>query len=146
MRKCKICGVEKDESGFYNHKTGLKNSYYKSRCKDCINAKKRKVYASSDIQKESNRQRQAKGREERQDFVNEYRHPCIVCGEAEKACIDLHHLDPSTKYKNVAQLIVERANIEIIKKEIDKCVCLCANCHRKVHAELIDLSAYIPTT
>ena len=28
---------------------------------------------------------------------------------------------------------------ESILKEIQKCVCLCANCHRKVHASKIEL-------
>ena len=34
-------------------------------------------------------------------------------------------------------------NREWLSQEIAKCVCLCANCHRKVHAGLIDLNNYI---
>nr|DAV04229.1 MAG TPA: INTRON TRANSFERASE [Caudoviricetes sp.] len=32
---------------------------------------------------------------------------------------------------------------ENLLKEIKKCVCLCANCHRKVHAGIIDLNKYL---
>jgi predicted HNH restriction endonuclease len=28
-------------------------------------------------------------------------------------------------------------------KEIEKCVCVCANCHRKIHAGIINLEDYL---
>lgn len=67
-------------------------------------------------------------------FLLEYKqtHPCTRCGEADPACLDFHHTDPAVKEFNVA-----RAGGKSLKKcqvEIDKCVVLCSNCHRKLHA------------
>ena len=72
------------------------------------------------------------------------KYPCLVCGEDEKACIDWHHVNDEEKEFKLAN--ARDTSMDRIKKEIDKCVCLCANCHRKVHAGLIDLSAYVATT
>ena len=32
---------------------------------------------------------------------------------------------------------------ETLLKEIEKCVCVCANCHRKIHAGIINLEDYL---
>jgi hypothetical protein len=73
----------------------------------------------------------------KQEFVNSLKTPCVKCGEPEKACIDFHHLDPSTKDFTIGKATF--SNKERLRKEVEKCVCLCANCHRKVHAGLISL-------
>lgn len=70
------------------------------------------------------------------EYILEVKSPCIICGEAEKACIDFHHL--RDKEMNVSQMI-KYGSLKKVKEEIEKCVCLCANCHRKLHAGLIDL-------
>ena len=57
---------------------------------------------------------------------------CIKCGESDNACLDWHHPDPSQKEATVAHLLCNRSKKTILE-EIDKCVCLCANCHRKLH-------------
>lgn len=46
---------------------------------------------------------------------------------------DFHHLDPNEKDVNFKG--IKHKKWEIIKKEIDKCVLLCANCHRLEHAK-----------
>lgn len=65
-------------------------------------------------------------------------HPCIECGESEPICIDFHHVDPAQKEVNVASL-VNCGSLKKLQAEIEKCVPLCANCHRKVHAGLLVL-------
>ena len=60
---------------------------------------------------------------------------CKVCDEREAVCLDLHHLDPTQKDYSPASMT--GFNRETIKKEIRKCVVLCANCHRKVHANIL---------
>ena len=59
---------------------------------------------------------------------------CQRCGESHQACIDFHH--PEEKSKGVTEL-VSRNNTskERIKREIEKCMPLCANCHRKEHSQ-----------
>ena len=59
---------------------------------------------------------------------------CSKCGYKEYACaLDFHHLDPKEKDINPALLAYRGWSMENIKKELDKCIVLCANCHRVVH-------------
>jgi hypothetical protein len=64
---------------------------------------------------------------------------CIVCGETEYVCLDFHHLDPNEKEFNIGRALRGEKSLEMLRDEIAKCEVLCANCHRKVHAGLIDL-------
>lgn len=57
----------------------------------------------------------------------------MQCGEQTLCCLDLHHLDPSTKRVKVNKAI-KHFGIKGLLVEIGKCVVLCANCHRKHHA------------
>ena len=59
---------------------------------------------------------------------------CERCGY--NKCVDaleFHHLDPSTKE---AKNLGTTAAIEKQKVEADKCILVCANCHREIHNEL----------
>lgn len=57
---------------------------------------------------------------------------CEKCGEDNPVCLDFHHL--GEKISNVSELVRNRTSSKIqIKKEIEKCKVLCANCHRKEH-------------
>ena len=57
---------------------------------------------------------------------------CERCGESDNACLDWHHTDPTQKEASVSWLLANSSR-QSITEEIDKCVCLCANCHRKLH-------------
>ena len=60
--------------------------------------------------------------------------PCAHCGYFHPAAMDWHHKEPSTKRKGgVSQLVRGGARLELIQEEIDKCICLCSNCHRILH-------------
>jgi hypothetical protein len=64
---------------------------------------------------------------------------CQECGY--HRCIDVlefHHLDPKQKDFGIANKGYTRS-WEKIKKELDKCVMVCANCHREIHAGLIEI-------
>ena len=75
------------------------------------------------------------------NFIRSLKSPCIVCGESEPVCIDFHHLDPKTKEFNIT-LNRTRAKSKILA-EIKKCVCLCSNCHRKLHSGLLSIDEYL---
>ena len=63
---------------------------------------------------------------------------CICCGEKEICCLDTHHKDPDKKEFQIgAGAII--FGLPKLKAELAKCICLCANCHRKVHAGIINL-------
>lgn len=58
---------------------------------------------------------------------------CVVCGESDLRCLDLHHKDPSKKKFTLSISNYSRTE-EAWKEEIEKCITLCANCHRKLHS------------
>jgi len=61
---------------------------------------------------------------------------CTVCGETEPWVLDMHHIDPEEKEANSAQ----SATLKTFLKEVNKCVLLCSNCHRKVHAGVLHIT------
>ncbi|MBP7805003.1 MAG: hypothetical protein KA052_02120 [Candidatus Pacebacteria bacterium] len=58
---------------------------------------------------------------------------CIFCPENESVCLEFHHRDKKAKDFSLANAHVLGWSIEKINCEVEKCVLLCANCHRKVH-------------
>jgi hypothetical protein len=50
------------------------------------------------------------------------------------AVYDFHHVDPAVKAALINKMIRSRKPWELIRGELDKCVLLCANCHRIRHA------------
>jgi transcription elongation factor Elf1 len=61
---------------------------------------------------------------------------CCRCGEADAACLEFHHSDPSQKELGVIKMITR--SMGAVLKELKKCVVVCANCHRRIHAYNID--------
>ena len=56
---------------------------------------------------------------------------CCICGYARSAAaFDFHHTDPLIKDFSIA---TKMTSWKAIVKELDKCVLLCATCHREVH-------------
>ena len=50
--------------------------------------------------------------------------------------LDFHHIDPVKKEFSISQMRLTSMN-DKIREELDKCLLLCANCHREVHEELV---------
>ena len=58
---------------------------------------------------------------------------CEICGyDKNYAVLEFHHLDPSQKDFGISQNGNTRS-WEEIKTELDKCIMVCANCHRELH-------------
>ena len=62
---------------------------------------------------------------------------CIRCGERNAVCLDYHHIDPTQKRFHLGN--IRGRSLKEIDEEISKCVVVCANCHRKLHAGLFTL-------
>ena len=65
---------------------------------------------------------------------------CESCGY--NKCIDaldFHHVNEKEKEFGLSQSGLTRS-WERTKKESDKCVLVCANCHREIHAGLLNIS------
>ena len=58
---------------------------------------------------------------------------CVQCGETDPATFDFHHVIRSKDNKKVNKLLTN-GNYKAALKEIEeRCIVLCANCHRKLH-------------
>ena len=89
--------------------------------------------------KENQKQRIYRRRAELKLWLKEYKATlsCDRCPEDHPATLEFHHLDPAKKEIAISEVIqVKGWGKERIQKEIDKCIVLCANCHRKEHTSL----------
>lgn len=58
---------------------------------------------------------------------------CNICGYDKCiAALEFHHLEEKTKEFELSSH-ESSTNWEDIKKELDKCIVVCANCHREIH-------------
>ena len=73
-----------------------------------------------------------KNRAKKREIMYALMTPCERCGDFDVAFMDWHHTDPSQKEDSVAQLLRNRGLIALLQ-ETEKCICLCSNCHRKLH-------------
>jgi hypothetical protein len=98
-----------------------------------------KEYYSS--HKFSEKQRIINRKNRIREWILEYKSGlvCICCGEKTTACLDFHHLDQSKKEKSLGFARNQGWGKERILKEMKKCIVLCSNCHRKLHAGLINI-------
>lgn len=70
---------------------------------------------------------------------------CVICGYQRCAmAFDFHHL--RDKSFNVSQAIARTRSWDVIRAEIDKCVLLCACCHRELHAGVAQLPEHLVRT
>lgn len=59
---------------------------------------------------------------------------CECCGYSKCVeALEFHHLDPS---KKDFQISGTSKSFDILKSEVDKCILVCANCHREIHANI----------
>lgn len=114
-RTCRKCNETKPMELFVKHKQ-CKNGYAHY-CKSC------------DALTTSQLRRDAKLK------AVEYKGgACGRCGGVfPPAVYDFHHIDPTQKDADPGTLMGRKW--EKVKEELDKCVLLCANCHRLTHAE-----------
>ena len=68
---------------------------------------------------------------------------CLICGYNRcNEALEFHHIDSHKKDFGISKDGYTRS-WEKVKLELDKCICVCANCHREIHSGLIDLSKYL---
>ena len=66
---------------------------------------------------------------------------CAICGYKRcSAALEFHHIKRGEKDFGLSSRGLTRS-FDKIQKELDKCMMLCSNCHREVHAGKTQLSA-----
>ena len=113
---CTKCGIEKPITEF--HWRNKAEGTHRSECKACHSSYMKQIY------------------ENKRKTVGDIKQSlsCAKCGYNEfPVALDFHHLDPTQKDTTVARMLSNNYQLDKTPQEIDKCICLCANCHRVFH-------------
>lgn len=114
VRVCSCCKLSKPLNEFYYH-TG--NKAIRGTCKDC----------------------ERKDRYERLQMFKrecvEYKGgKCSICGYDKcLASLDFHHTNQDDKEFNISGMRFGYRVTDGVKKELDKCILVCRNCHSEIH-------------
>ncbi len=130
LKFCNCCQSEKsiDEFNYKNKEKQTRQSI----CKECQKIAKKEHYNNNKqayIDKASKKKKEI--REWWQEHKTQYK---CSCGESHPACIEFHHTDDN-KEDDVSALFNSGA-VQKGLKELDKCIPICSNCHRKLHYNL----------
>lgn len=63
---------------------------------------------------------------------------CVICGERDPDVLEFHHRDPAEKVGRISSF-ANRMTEKRLREELAKCVIVCANDHRRIHAGKITL-------
>lgn len=110
---CKFCGVTLTDDNTYSSKKRWS-------CKSCANKYRTKQFVDTKLK-----------------LVEIKGGKCKCCGfDRHYSALEFHHLDPSKKEFNLS---ITNNGWNKLLKEADKCILLCSNCHRMVHAGVLNL-------
>ena len=117
MPICKFCKKIKPVSDFY-----VVKGYKRKECKKCANR----------LRHES---RLKKRRELKIKAVQCLGGKCQRCRYNKYiGALEFHHFQKEGKEKEIHDLL-DKPNWEKIRKELKKCILVCANCHREIHSQ-----------
>lgn len=119
----------------FNHSKRTKDGY-DYRCKQCQNLSNKSWCKRNWFDKIKQQNQRCK---DLTDKIRIYKqtHGCYYCNENTPCCLDLHHLDPSVKEINPSCMASNGWGWNRMLKELDKCIVVCANCHRKIHEGIL---------
>ena len=104
---CKVCGRDVEQDKHKGNHGGL--------CNSCITLRSRLRRKKKEI-----------------DYLGG---ECSICGyNKSMSALEFHHVDDTTKEFNISNSY--NMSWDCVKNELDKCILLCANCHRELHDKL----------
>ena len=113
MKELRMCSIH-GETIYAKYSEGEGKSSYS--CLKCRADSHRKTFANK-----------------KQKAVDYLGGECSKCGYNKcNAALEFHHLDPNEKDVEPSRLL--RRSWDKVKIEIDKCILVCSNCHREIHA------------
>ena len=112
---CSKCGRELPLENFHwrNKEKGLR----RADCKECHSNHMKQVY------------------QKKKDTIQELKSQCkcAKCGDDRGYILDYHHINPNEKETTIARMTSNCYTLDKVYNEIEKCIVLCANCHREFH-------------
>lgn len=120
-RSCRVCEANRKQQKFLEDISGSRER----------NREHMRVWREAN--KERDRKNWTELRRKKKEWLDSQKTSCNKCGESDIACIDFHHKDSTKKDANLSEAIA-RWSIKRLQIEVNKCILLCSNCHRKLHA------------
>jgi len=121
MTKCKMCD---------NELSGQQKKFCSKQCKN------RNYYVNADKYERQS----ARATDIKQELVDSRGGGCEVCGYNKCLnALEFHHLNPEEKEFGLTKRELANHRRSLVNKEFDKCIVLCANCHREHHAGILNL-------
>lgn len=116
LKRCGYCDNLFPENDFGVAVTVTGKTYRRNKCRYCYRKTKKALIA---------KQRQ---------WIAEYKSQrgCAKCGIDDFRVLDFHHSEDEEKNFNTSDFRY-KVGFEKLRREIEKCSLLCANCHRIVH-------------
>ena len=111
---CNECGKTREVKTFHGK--------YKNKCNNCYVTQTR--------------------RKNKATLVADFGGRCVVCGYNTTVwALDFHHVDPTTKSFGLSGH-GETRSLARLREEAKKCILVCANHHREIHAGVLDPHKY----
>lgn len=124
---CAKCGTVKPISEFGLNKS--KKDGLQSHCKECVKKYKKQHYTENrQYYLDKSKTYRQTCREKLDNYKSQL--VCSECGETRWWLLDFHHPNPSEKEGEISKLF---GSPNKLKRELEKCIVLCANCHRNLH-------------
>mgnify|MGYP002345817199 FL=1 len=121
VKRCPRCKTSKSPNEFYNRRGKIGGSVY---CKPCTNAQtleRTQAFKALAVAYKGGK--------------------CTKCGYSKcLGALEFHHLDPSQKDFEIGGLKLH-AWSDVVKRELDKCILVCSNCHKEIHYRLMPIFA-----
>ena len=126
MKVCSWCKKKKPYSEFYPNK--ITSDGYGSWCKRCDTQNRRE-------------QRQ----ENKKKLVEYFGGKCVICGYSKYyGALEFHRLNPDKKDLSWERIMTKRYDFKKMLKEAKKCLLICSNCHREIHAGIVSIKGIKP--
>jgi hypothetical protein len=119
LKTCRYCLVAQPQDEFEICRVYKGKAYRRLKCKKCKHAT------------------QMRRRARLKAWLDGYkkRCRCLRCGFRDFRALEFHHRNKEDKEFNVADMVKQGWSVAAIKREIAKCIVLCANCHLIAHYE-----------
>lgn len=133
MKTCCTCKLSKPIDQFHN-----RTSSPDGRTRFCIACQKIRNKIHYSLNKDTYKATARKSRKIRTSVFRNWKQTlqCQICACQDSECLDFHHIDSSKKEVMISSGLQEVSKQRLIS-ELVKCVVVCANCHRKIHAKTV---------
>lgn len=130
IKICTLCKTEREDSAFRWIKPKDRKPHLHSWCNTCqVSYNKAQRHKNPALYNEKARERRYS---RKQRAIHYKGGVCEDCREVvHPAAFDFHHTDPTQKDRDPGLML--SCSDETLFAELDKCILLCANCHRIRH-------------